>query len=310
MCVIWGIPYFLIKVAVEHIDPWTLVLARTALGAALLLPLAAARGELRGLRGAWGPIVLFSVIEIMIPWLALGFAEQELSSSLTGLLLAAVPLVGALIARVDARKERLDRRQAVGLVAGFAGVAALVGLDVGVVDPLSVALVGVVAVAYAIGPIILVRRLSDRPPMGVIAVSLAVTTVTFAPVGIARAPRELPPGDAVAAVVGLAVVCTALAFVLFFQLIAEIGPVRATVITYVNPAVAVVLGVLLLDERFTTATAIGFALVLSGSVLSARRRAAAGSTVPAPRTAPVEPEVALTALGADDGDGRDGRARS
>jgi len=300
MCVIWGIPYLLIKVAVADIDPWTLVLARTALGAALLLPLAAARGELHGLLRSWRPIVLFSAIEIMIPWLALGFAEQKLSSSLTGLLLAAVPLVGALIARLDVRKERIGRRQLIGLVAGFAGVAALVGLDVGVTDRLSVALVGLVAVAYAIGPVILTRSLSHLPAMGVITVALAAGALAFAPVGIARAPRDLPPADALAAVAGLAVVCTALAFVLFFQLIAEIGPVRATVITYVNPAVAVLLGVGLLGETFTTATALGFALILGGSVLAARRTAT--SAVPAPRTATVEPEVAVRAVGADEHD--------
>ena len=283
MGVIWGIPYLLIKVAVEHLDPWTLVLARTALGAGLLLPLAAVRRELRPVLAHWRPVLLFSAVEIMAPWLLLGYAEQELSSSLTGLLLAAIPIVGAVLAWAGPDHDRFEPRQLVGLLIGVVGVAALVGLDLGAIDVVSVLALAVVVVCYAVGPIILSRRLADLPGMGVIAVSLALAAVAYVPMGVRNAPSALPPAEAMWSVAGLAVVCTALAFVLFFKLIAEVGPARSTLITYVNPAVAVLLGVLVLDEAFTTATAVGFTLVLLGSVLSSRRRGV--TELPAPRTA-------------------------
>jgi drug/metabolite transporter (DMT)-like permease len=281
MGVIWGVPYLLIKVAVEEIEPSVLVLGRTLLAGLLLLPVALARGHLRGLRAAWLPILAFSLIEIAGPWLLLGVAEQRLSSSLTGLLLASVPLVAALLAsipllgagRLTSSDERPDLRRMLGLLVGLAGVSALVGFEVGAGDMSAVLAVAGVSVCYAVGPIILSRWLSHLPGLGVITVSLLVTTVIYLPVGLAQAPAELPSAKVVWSVIGLAVVCTALAFVVFFELIAEVGPSRATVITYLNPAVALLLGVVVLDEAFTVATAVGFALILAGSVLATRSSA-------------------------------------
>jgi drug/metabolite transporter (DMT)-like permease len=275
MGVIWGIPYLLIKVAVDELEPSTLVLARTALASALLLPLALARGALRDVVGAWRPLLAFAVIEIMLPWLLLGVAEQRLSSSLTGLLIASVPLVGAVLAVATRSEDRLDGRRVLGLLLGLAGVAGLVGFEVGDGDLGAVAALAVVAVCYATGPLILSRWLAHLPGLGVIAASLAVTAVAYLPVGLAQAPSTWPGADVTLAVVGLAVICTAVAFLVFFALIAEVGPTRSTVITYVNPAVAVLLGVTLLDERFTLATAVGFVLILAGSVLATRRSPAA-----------------------------------
>jgi drug/metabolite transporter (DMT)-like permease len=163
---------------------------------------------------------------------------------------------------------------------GLAGVAALVGFDVRGGDAGSVALVAVVVVGYATGPLVLDRRLGDLPTLGVVAASLALCAVGYAPFALTHLPARVPPGRVVAAVSVLGVVCTALAFVLFFHLIGEIGPVRATVITYVNPAVAVVLGVAFLHEHFGVGTAVGFVLVLLGSALAtgagARREALVG----------------------------------
>jgi drug/metabolite transporter (DMT)-like permease len=279
MGVIWGVPYLLIKVAVEEISPALLVLARTLLAGLLLLPLALARGHLRALRPSWLPIAAFAAIEICIPWLLLGVAEQRLSSSLTGLLIAAVPLVGFLLAwaggaRLTGRAdETVDLRRAVGLLVGLAGVAALVGFEVGSGDLGAVLAIAVVAVCYAVGPMILTRWLSHLPGLGVITVSLLLTAVVYLPVGLAQAPARWPSAEVTWSVVGLAVVCTGLAFVVFFELIAEVGPTRSTVITYINPAVALLLGVAVLDESFTLATAAGFALILVGSVLATRRAA-------------------------------------
>ena len=272
MGVVWGIPYLLIKVAVTDLAPPTLVLLRTTLGAAILLPLAARRGDLAPLRGHWRPVLAFTVIEVAVPWLLLSDAERRLSSSLTGLMVAAVPLVGAVLAWVSGAKDRLDRSGVAGLLIGFVGVGLLVGLNVSVHDVGAAAEIGLVSTCYAVGPFIIVRRLSQVPSMGVIAVSLAVSALLYAPVGILLAPRHVPSLPVIAAVVGLGVVCTALAFVVFFALIAEVGPVRATVITYVNPAVALLLGVLLLREPLTLGAGLGFVLILAGSVVTNRPR--------------------------------------
>src|SRR4029077_13727669 len=156
-----------------------------------------------------------------------------------------------------------------------AGVAAIVGLDVHGASALPLAEIALVAACYAVGPIILQRWLSDLPSLGVIAASLALVALVYVPIAVFSLPAHVPRASVVASIVGLAVVCTALAFVLFFELIAEAGPVRATVITYVNPAVAAVLGVAVLSERFTVAMAVGFALVLAGSLLATRATPAA-----------------------------------
>jgi drug/metabolite transporter (DMT)-like permease len=270
MCVIWGIPYLLIKVAVDDISPALMVLGRTAIATLLLLPIAAWRRELRPVLVAWPALLAFAAIEMALPWVLLGAAETRISSSLTGLLIAAVPLVATVLALGTSQRERLDLQRGIGLLLGVVGVAAIVGIDVAGTSLLAVAQVGLVAVCYAVGPLILQRWLSDLPALGVIALSLAVTAVAYVPIVWLAGPAGELTAPAVGAVVALGVVCTAVAFLLFFALIAEIGPVRATVITYVNPAVAAVLGVAILNERFTLAMGVGFALVLAGSVLATR----------------------------------------
>lgn len=287
MSVIWGIPYLLIKVAVSDLSPAMLVLARTAIAAALLLPIAAVRNELRPVLRHWAPLLAFAAIEIAIPWLLLGVAEQRVSSSLTGLLLAAVPLVGAVIARTSGARERLGVQSGIGLFLGLVGVGAIVGVNLEGAGTGPLVAIALVAICYAVGPVILQRFLAELPALGVIAVSLAVTGVVYAPIAAFSGPHRAPSIEVIGSVLGLAVVCTAVAFLLFFALIAEVGPVRATVITYVNPAVAAVLGVAILDERFTLGMAVGFALVLAGSVLATRPRAAVAAThAPASETAP------------------------
>jgi drug/metabolite transporter (DMT)-like permease len=268
LCVIWGVPYLLIKVAVREISPAALVFLRTALGAALLAPLVT-RAQYRALRPRWRAVLAYTLVEVAVPWVLLSDAERRLPSSLAGLLVAAVPLVGAALSAATGG-ERLDGRRLVGLLVGLGGVAALLGLDVGRGDLWAVAEVAVCVVGYASGPLIIARRLSALPSLAVVVASLAITALAYAPVGLAQLPRALPSWPAVGSVVGLGVLCTALAFVGFFELIAEVGPIRATVITYFNPAVAVALGVALLGEPFTAGTASGFALILLGSYLATR----------------------------------------
>jgi drug/metabolite transporter (DMT)-like permease len=281
MGIIWGIPYLLIKVAVRDVDPVVLVFARTAIGAILLLPVAAARGNLRPLLPRWRALLAYTLVEVAIPWVLLSRAEESLSSSLSGLLIAAVPLVGAAVARLSGHRESLGRRGLTGLAIGLAGVAVLLGFDVSAGDAGAAALVGVVVAGYALGPAIVARSFHDLPSLGVVSVSLLLCAVGYAPLALRDVPSHVP-ARVLLAVAVLGVVCTALAFVVFFALIAEVGPVRATVITYLNPAVAVVLGVSFLHERFSPATGAGFVLILVGSYLAARRP---GPTTPrAPRT--------------------------
>src|SRR5438105_11548815 len=279
MCVIWGIPYLMIGVAVRELAPVLLVFLRTGLAALLLVPLAARRRELRPLVAHWRPLLAYTAIEVALPWFLLSHAETKLTSSLTGLLIAAVPLVGALIVSLSGERERLGGRRWVGLLVGLGGVAAIVGLDLGNVNAVALVEIALVAICYAVGPIILSRRLNELPPLGVVAASLALSALVYAPLAAVDWPARMPSAHVIESVLGLAVVCSAAAFLLFFALIAEVGPVRATVITYVNPAVAAVLGVLLLSERLTTGMLLGFALVLVGCVLATGR---APEAVPEP----------------------------
>ena len=275
MSVIWGIPYLFIRVAVAEITPAALVLARTALAAAILLPIALARVDLRPVLARWRWVVAFAAIEIAIPWVALGSAEQHLSSSLTGVLIAGVPLVGTAFALATGGADRLGRIGLVGLLIGLVGVAAIVGGDYATSDPTALLQVAVVVVCYAVGPAILARRLGGLPTVGVMALSLALCAVVYVPIAAVQLPSAVPSTNVIASIVILAVVCTAAAFLVFGALIDEIGPVRATVITYVNPAVAAVLGVVVLHETFSVAMGIGFALVILGSTLATRRSRAA-----------------------------------
>jgi drug/metabolite transporter (DMT)-like permease len=285
MGLIWGIPYLLIKVAVGGLHPATLVFLRTAIAALVLVPIAAGRGQLRPVLRYWRPLLAFAAIEVAVPWLLLNTAETRLSSSLSGLLIAGVPLVGALLGWATGG-ERLGPQRLLGLLVGIVGVAALVGLDLHVGDVWALLEIAGVAVGYAVGPWILARYLVGVPGLGVISSAMVLTALAYLPFALTHLPARLPRPSVLGSVLVLGLVCTALAFVVFFALIAEVGPVRATVITYINPAVAVTLGVLLLHEPFTVGIAVGFALVLTGSVLATRRAPERTAPEPEPVTAP------------------------
>ncbi|MGH3302408.1 MAG: DMT family transporter [Streptosporangiaceae bacterium] len=270
MSLIWGIPYLLIKVADGGVAPPVLVLARVAIGAALLVPIAIRRRELAPLLPYWRWLVLFALVEIITPWLLLSEAETRLSSSLSGLLIASVPILVAVIGRLTGGQDRLTTVRWAGLLVGLGGVALLVVSNGTSGDAGSVAEVLGVAVCYSIGPLIAARKLSELPSLGMTAACLAFAAVVCAPIAAVTWPHAVPAAKVLASLAGLAVISTALAFVLFFALIAEAGPARAAVITYVNPAVAVALGALVLGERVTAQMAIAFVLILGGSVLATR----------------------------------------
>jgi drug/metabolite transporter (DMT)-like permease len=262
-------PYLLIRIAVETIDPLVVAGSRTLIGALLLLPLALHRNALAPAFRNWKWLLVFTLLEISIPWVMLGHAETRLNSSTAGLLIAIVPLFTAIIV-TRLGHEKLEPRRMLGLGLGFAGVALLVGLDIDFRDWSAVGLTILVSLCYAIGPIIFARKLKDVPSIGVVTASLILATLIYAPIAPFVWPTEFPAA-AVGSVVGLGVLCTAVAFVVFFVLIREVGPARATVITYINPAVAIILGALVLSEPLTTGMLIGFPLVIIGSYLGTTR---------------------------------------
>ena len=268
--VIWGMPYLFIKLAVEEMSPTLVAWSRLAIAAVVLLPIAWRLGALRGLGARWQILTIFAAVEMAIPWPLIGFGEVRISSSLTAILIAAVPLVVALIALRFDHSERPTRTRLVGMLIGFAGVAALVGIDLGGrgAELAGAGAILAAAVCYAIGPLIVKRRLSDVDPLGPVAASLAIAPLLLTPFAAADLPETTPSGEALASVAVLGLVCSALAFLFFFRLIAEVGPGRATIITYINPVVALALGVAILGESVTAGAVVGLLLILAGSWLS------------------------------------------
>ena len=269
---IWGIPYLLIRIAVADVSPVFVAFARTCIGALLLLPIAVMRGEVRPALRHWRPLLAFTLVEISAPWWLLGYAETHINSSTAGLLIATVPALTAGLLALSGR-EALDGRRALGLAIGLGGVVALVGLDIDVSNGWAITAALATALGYALGAIIIGGPLSGVPPLGVIAVSLTVAATLYVPFVIPVWPSHITAAAA-GSIVTLGVVCTALAFLFFFSLIKEAGATRATVITYLNPVVALFLGVLLLNEPLTPGMLVGFALVLLGSFLATWRRPA------------------------------------
>lgn len=272
--VIWGVPYLLIKVAVGQVSPVTVVFVRTALGALLLLPFAMRSGGLRVLRGHWPAVLGFAALEIVGPWILLSNAERTLTSSTTGLLVATVPIAAVVIGRFVGDRRPVAAVRWVGLLVGLGGVALLLGPGAAADDPWAVAQVLLAALGYATAPIIADRGLRNVPAIPLTATCLAVTALVYAPFMLAAGPQPWPRADAVLALAALGAICTALAFVLFFRLIVEVGAARSTLVAYLNPVVAVTLGAIVLDEPFTWTIAAATALILLGSAFASRRGAA------------------------------------
>lgn len=271
--VIWGVPYLFIKIAVDAgVAPGFVAWARVALGAALLVPFAAHRGAMRGLVGHTGPIVAYTATEIAIPFVLIAVGEQHVSSSLAAILVSTMPLLLALVSLWLSPADRPTGIRLVGLVIGLGGVVALLGIDVGgrPSELLGAVLVLGATLCYATAPLIVSRYLTNLDPLGPVAASLILATIALLPAAIAGWPRAMPSPAAIVAIVVLGVVCTVLGLVIFFQLIGEAGASRASLITYVNPVVAVVVGVLALHEHVGVMSLVGLLLILGGSWLAAR----------------------------------------
>lgn len=279
MSVIWGLPYLFIKIGVGELSVPALVFARTGLALLVLVPIALFTGALRPALRQWRTGILFGLFEMTIPWLLLTHAEMRISSGMAGLMLAATPIIGAIITARMGNRANLAPIRVAGMALGMLGVLALVGIDAfaGHIDWLSAVELLIVATCYAVAPIMIDRQPDPAPAIGTITVSILFTTIVYAPFGIWGLAQAWPlQTDTVFSLAFLGFICTALAFILFFALIARAGPVRAVTITYINPAVAIVAGVLVLSEQVTPGMLVGFPLVLVGSWLATRPTAPAG----------------------------------
>ncbi len=269
MSVIWGIPYLLIKVAVDEVSVPVLVFIRSAVGAVLLLPMAVPTANRRLLRRHWKAVAGFAFFEMIAAWLLLSDAERHLTSSLTGLLIAAAPIIAAVLDRLTGG-ERLGPARMAGLGVGLAGVAVLAGPGLSAGGAWPVVEVLLTATCYAIAPLIAARYLADVPGPALTSACLGLAALVYLTPAALTWPRHTLTPHAYAAIVTLAGICTALAFVVFFALIKEVGATRALLFTYVNPAVALIAGVLLLHEPLTWFHIAGLVLILTGSVLASR----------------------------------------
>jgi drug/metabolite transporter (DMT)-like permease len=270
----WGASYLFIELGLEDLSPPMIVFARTALAALVLLPIALRMRALSGLRGRFGTLALLALIQVAAPFMLISVGQQEIASSLAGILVASAPIFTALLAVWVDHEERSHGLALVGVLTGMAGVALLLGVDTGggTAAVIGGVLVLLASLGYAIGALMLKRRLTGPQPLGLVTVTMALSALFTLPAAALTLPDSLPGLEAAAAVTTLGVVGTGISFVLYYDLIGTIGPAKASLVAYVAPGFSVVYGVTLLDESFTAATAAGLALILSGSWLAAEGR--------------------------------------
>jgi drug/metabolite transporter (DMT)-like permease len=268
---IWGVPYLFIKIAVRELDPVVVVCARAVIGAVVLLPLAVNRKVLRQLFSRWRILLIFSLIHMAGSFVLISYGEQYIPSSLASLLIAANPMLVALLALGFVKSERINGPRLIGLLVGMMGLIVLLGFDVGSNGKqlIGVTFLLMAALGYAVGALLLKHSpLAELPRTAIAAAECSITTVVLLPLTISRFPHKIPSVDVIASLLVLGLLCTALALPIFFALIQEVGASRGTVITYINPAVSVLLGVLVLQEPLSIAVVAGFLLIIAGSWLS------------------------------------------
>ena len=267
MAVIWGIPYLLIRVAVRQLDPGVMVLWRTGPAAVLLAPIVIARRQIPDIVKNLKWIAAFGVVEFGVPWYLMASAERHISSSLTSLLICCVPLFAVLVQRMRSTEDHVSRRRYQGLAIGAAGVAFLVGLDLRGGSITYIGLMLLVCVGYTVGPLILATKLAHLSGVAVVAGATAVVAIAWIPWDVLHWPTHVS-GETLTSMAILSVVCTAGAFLIFFELVREVGSSRSVVVFYFNTAIAVTLGVVGLHETLTAGIIVGFPLVLVGSILA------------------------------------------
>jgi drug/metabolite transporter (DMT)-like permease len=274
LCIVWGVPYFFIKLAIVELSPFAIAWGRNALAAAVLLPLVI---NARARDSIWrhkGPICAYAFAEIVVPFSIVPWGERWISSSLTGILIATLPLTVILLSPLFGVRERLTARRLIGLVIGFIGVLVLLGVDhvSGLFGWIGVGCMLLATVGYAIGGLIVQRYLAGADLLPAVAASLAIASlVLLPPVLLWGTPTHVPSALALGSIVVLGIACTAVALLLYFFLIAEAGAARAAVITYVNPAIAALLGVMVLHEHFGLSALLASSTILIGSWLATHR---------------------------------------
>ncbi len=280
---LWGSSYLFIKVALEDLAPAAVVCIRCALGALALLPLAIRRGALGPLRGHLRDVAIFAVVQVSVPFVLISVGEQEVSSSLAGILVATAAVWTAMLAPLLDRDESLGPFGAVGIGVGIAGVALILGVDVGGDGPelVGAGLIVAASLSYALSGYFLKRRLKGLPGIGVVSVTMLASALYLLPATLLTLRPETPDLETVGSMAALGLGCTGLAFLLFYTLISEAGPSRAAIVAYVSPAFAVIYGITLLDESFTLGTAAGLALIIAGSWLAVEGRRFARPPTPA-----------------------------
>ena len=271
--ILWGTPYLLIRVAVRDFSPATVVFIRVAIGAMILIPIAIKQktfmSAVRGLKY----IFPYAIAEMLIPLMLIAMAETSISSGLTGILLATVPIWASIFASLYGDKSVWHQTRLIGLIVGFVGIFLLIGIEslTGESALWAIAFVIIASASYAFAVNMITRKLPDVSGIAFNGIAMAITGLIIAPFAIAQWPTTAVPTQAIFSVIALGLFCTALAFILFFIVIKEIGPARASLTTYLNTAVAVLLGVVILREPFTLGIAIGLPLVLYGSYLASRK---------------------------------------
>jgi drug/metabolite transporter (DMT)-like permease len=270
---LWGIPYLFLKVAVGELEPSVIVISRTLIGALLLAPLAIKRSIFWLPIKRWPFLLLYSACELIGPWYLITHAEQKINSGLTGLLIATTPIWAAILASIFGDKTVWHKSRLFGLIVGFIGVIAVVGLEsiTGNSDLISIAMVLIASMGYAYAINMVNRRIPEVPGLALNTWAMIITSIVFLPFAVVQRPTQMPSVEVVLSVIGLGVLCTALAFTMFFKVIAEIGPPRASLVTYLNTAVAVVLGIIILSEPITLGIVLGLPLVLIGSYFASRK---------------------------------------
>jgi drug/metabolite transporter (DMT)-like permease len=299
---LWGASYLFIKIGLRDLSPAWVVFARTALAALVLVPIARRRGALRGLARIWPGIAVLGAIQVAGPFLLITFGERHIASSLAGILVASVPVFTAMLAPFLDHSERSHGWSLVGVLVGLVGVALLLGVDVG---GDSAALAGALMVllasaGYAVGGFMLKRSYREVPPTGLVTGTMAASAILTLPWALATLPSDAPGLGPIAAVFVLGVGGTGIAFVIFYTLIAGVGPAKAAVVSYIAPGFAVFYGVAFLDENVTLGTFAGLVLILLGSWMAAGGRlprrvqaAAAAGGAPAPCEEPVRSRLSL-----------------
>ena len=265
--IVWGFPYLFIRIVIRELTPETMIFFRCAITLVALLPLAMHQRRLDLVLQHWFAIVTYTIVEIAIPWYLLARAEARVPSSVAGLLIATVPVFGLILAVVFRTEQRVSTIRIVGLLIGLGGVIVTIGIDIHGASAFSVIEIMICSFGYALGPMIFNQYLLDIPPVTVITSSFAVGTAIYLPFGLLNLPSHVSL-ETVMSVFALALVCSVTGFILFFQLISDVGPARATVVTYLNPVVAVIAGVLVLGEPFSNGLALGLPLVIIGSILA------------------------------------------